>query len=506
MNKVLLVILDGLWYSEDTKWNAVKLSNKKALDKIWGKYPTILINASWNACGLPEWEMGTSESWHITIWSWRIIWQPLEEINQSIKSWEFFNKKLLSEKMDKDRTLHLVWMLSNWWIHSHINHLFALLKIAKDKWVKNVLIHCIADWRDTKMDCIEDFLIQLKNKTEEIWIWKISDLVWRFYAMDRDNNVERTTKAFNLLTKWEWFEAQDINEALKYWYKKERNDYYIEPVKFSEYSKIEKEDGIIFFNFRSDRAAQLTKMFFENWFKNFLAFWPYTKDFPVLFTPKNVINNLSQVLANNWKTQLRIAETEKFAHVTFYLNSQDHEKQNEETHILIPSPKVSNYADKPEMSALEVTEKLVDWIKSEKYDFICVNYANPDLVWHSWDLKSSIHAIETIDKCLSEVIPIAQDQWYDIIITADHWNAEKMEYPNWDPCTTHTKNPVRFTLIGTEENQTLKNGNVLLKQLSWKDTNFLKFWLKDIAPTILDLMWIKKPNEMTGESLIEKEV
>ena len=263
------------------------------------------------------------------------------------------------------------------------------------------------------------------------------------------------------------------------------------------FKSIKKDDNIIFFNFRADRSEQLTKRFYENWYKNLLAFGPYTTDFPVLFSPKKIKGNIWEILSKNWKKQLRIAETEKYSHVTFYLNSQNHEKNQWETHLLISSPKVANYADKPEMSAFKIKDKLIEEIKSNKYDAIFVNLANPDLVRHSGILKKAIEAIEVIDKCLSEIIPSAIENWYDIIITADHWNAEKMKNEIWENCATHTTNPVRLTLI-SKWNHKLKWNMKKLKP------SLTQYWLKDIAPTILDLMWINKDKEMSWESLIDK--
>ena len=487
--KVITIILDGFGYSEDSYWNAIMQANSPYLDSLWNDHPTLLIESSWNACGLPQWEMWTSESGHITIWAWRIIWQPLEEINQSIKSWDFFNNKLLLNSINKWKDLHLIWMLSDGWVHSHINHLFALLKKAKEQWVKQVYIHCIADWRDVEMASLEKYLNNLQKEIDKKWIWKISDIIWRFYAMDRDNNWERIDKAFDLYTKWQWNNCESIKKAMDIAYKKEKNDYYIDPISLPDFNKVKKEDDIIFFNFRSDRAIQLTKRFHENWYKNLLAFGPYTENYPVLYKPKKVINNISSILSKNNKTQLRIAETEKYPHITFYLNSQDHHKQKWEEHILIPSPKVASYAEKPEMSAFEITKKLITEIKKNKHDCIFVNFANADLVWHSWELNAWIKAIETLDKCLSEIIPIANKNDYDVIITADHWNAEQMKTSSWNDSATHTINPVRFTFISNED-QKLKISN--------------NFGLKDVAPTILDIMWIDKPKEMTWESLIKK--
>ena len=495
--KVLTIILDGLWYLKEVKWNAVAQAQKPFLDKIWNQNPTILINSSWSACGLPEWEIWTSESGHITIWAWKIVWQPLEEINNSIKYWDFFKKEKLLEYFNENKSLHLIWMLSDWWAHSHINHLFALLSIAKEKKVKKVYIHAIADWRDSEMASVEKYLLMLQKKIKEIWVWKISSLIWRFYAMDRDNNLERTGIAFNLLTKWEGFEYKNLpSKVSEVAYEKEKNDYYIKAIKFLDYQKIDKDDDIIFFNFRADRSIQLTKKFFENWYKNLLAFGPYTTDYPVLFPPQKVKNNISTILAKNWKTQLRIAETEKYPHVTFYLNSQNHKKNKWENHILIKSPKIPNYADKPEMSLFELKDKLIHEIKTTKYDCVFVNIANPDLVWHSWILEAGIKAIEAVDKALSEIIPIAIENNYDIIITADHWNVEKMINEKSQKCALHTTNPVRFTLISKE--------NIELKwDLKGKFPSVTNYWLRDIAPTILDLMWIWKDKDMTWESLIK---
>lgn len=484
--KAMLVILDGFWYSEKIEWNAINQAKKPFLSKMWKENSTILINASWNSVWLPKWEMWNSESGHITIWSGRVIWQPLEEITQSILQNTFFKKRKLIEAFEKWENLHLFWLFSDWWVHGHIDHLFELLKLAKEKWKNEVFIHLISDWRDVDIKSLEKYFDKLEQKIAEIWIWKICSIIWRFYAMDRDKNLDRTNKFFDLITKWIWFNSKWIKDSLDFWYKNAENDYYIPAISLPDFQKITKKDSIVCWNFRTDRSAQITELFFKNWFKNFLAFGPYTKDFPVLFPPKKVKNNLQEILWKNWIKQLRIAETEKYPHVTFYFNSQNHEKVKWEEHLMVASPKCLSYAEKPEMSANEVTEKIIENLEKNKFEVIIINYANPDLVGHSGKLEASIKAVEKIDNCLSKIIPLAKEKWFEILIWADHWNCEEMFTEKWEPNTKHTSNKVRLTII-------------------WKNNFKLKewnFWLKDISPTILQILWIEKPEEMSWEGLV----
>ena len=485
-NKAMLIILDWFWYSEKFEWNAIKQAKKPFLEKMWEENSTILINTSWNSVWLPEWEMWNSESWHVTIWAWRVVWQPLEEINQSIKDWGFFEKEKLISAVEKWEKLHLFWLFSDWWVHWHINHLFQILKFAKEKWKKEVFIHIISDWRDVDIKSLEKYYNELEKEIARLWIWKMCSIIGRFYAMDRDKNLDRTDKFYNLVTKWEWFKATWIKDALDFIYENSENDYYAPAVKLPDFKEIKKDDSIICWNFRSDRSNQITDLFFKNWFKNYLAFWPYSNDYPVLFPPKKIKNNLQEVIWKSWLKQLRIAETEKYPHVTFFLNSQNHEKVSWEEHIMVQSPKCASYAEKPEMSANEVTEKIVENLNKDKFDLIIINYANPDLVWHSWVLEAWIKAVEKIDTCLSEIIPLAKEKWFEILICADHWNCESMITEKWEPDTKHTTNKVRCTIV-------------------WKNNFDLKkweYWLVDISPTLLHLLKIEKPEEMTWVNLI----
>lgn len=431
--------------------------------------------------------MWTSESGHVTIWSWRIIWQPLEEINQSIKNWDFYKKEKQVNAIESGGNLHLFWLLSDWWVHGHIKHLFEILKLAKRQWRNEVYIHLISDWRDVDIKSLKKYYLELEKKIAEIWIWKICSIIGRYFAMDRDTNWDRTEKFYKLITKWEWYKANSLDDALKYAYENAENDYYIPAISLPDFKEIKKEDSIICWNFRADRSKQITEMFYKNWFKNYLAFWPYTDKFPVLFPAAKVKNNLQEILWKNWFKQLRIAETEKYPHVTFFFNSQNHEKAEWEEWVLVDSPKCASYAEKPEMSAYEVTDKIIDNLNKEKFDVVIVNYANPDLVWHSWKLEASIKAVEVIDKCLSKVIPLAKEKWFEVLIWADHWNCEEMFTEKWEPNTKHTTNKVRLSLVSNKD----------FKLKTWD------YWLRDIAPTMIKLLWIKKVEEMTWESLIK---
>lgn len=482
--KVLLIVIDGYGEGKNYKYNAVTNAKSPYLDELKHKYPHTFLKTDGEYVGLPKGTMGGSEVGHFTIGAGRVVFQSLEEINRSIKSKEFFKKKDLLKAIKNckknDSSLHLMGMISDAGVHSHIDHLFALLKLAKDQGLKKVYVHGITDGRDVPEKCADKYTKMILKKGG-----KLATLVGRFYAMDRDKNQDRTKKAFNLYTKGRGTLEKDPIQAIKNEYKKgTETDYYITPILLDEKGIMKEKDSIIFFNYRSDRAAQITEMFIKNKFKNFIAFGPYTKKAPVLYPAPITKNNLGEVLSKKGIKQLRISETEKFAHVTFFFNSQKKEAYKGEKRLTVPSPKVASYADKPEMSAQKLTDTV---LKNLKYDFIALNYANPDLVGHSGNYKSTLKAVETIDACLEKLIPVALEKDYNIIITADHGNAEYMKYPNGDNCAAHTMNPVICMYISNEAKKIKKGA---------------KLSLKDVAPTVLYLMNIRKAQEMTGESLL----
>jgi len=493
-NKTLLIILDGYGEGKDYKYNAVTRSNTPFLDNLRKKYPHTLLKTDSNAVGLPKNTMGGSEVGHFTMGAGRIVYQSLEEINQSIKEGEFYKLKKLKKAAEicrkNNSALHLLGMISDQGVHSHINHLFALLEFAKKEKLKKVYIHAITDGRDVEERSAEKFIKQINKKIKEIGLGEIATIIGRYYAMDRDTNYERTKKAYELYTKGKGKKEESAIQAIKNEYKRgTKTDYYIEPIILNKNGLIKTEDSVIFFNYRSDRAKQITEEFTKQTTTYFVCFGPYSKTAPILFKPKKIKNNLGEFLSKKGKTQVRIAETEKYAHVTFFFNSQEKTAYKGETRIMIPSPKVASYAEKPEMSAEKITSTLSKEINKKNYDLIVLNYANCDLVGHSGDFEATKKAIETVDKCISELVPKALTKGYSIIITADHGNAEFMKYENGDNCPSHTLNPVICIIITKEKIKISKSKNN---------------GLKDIAPTILDLLKIKKPKEMTGTSLIIK--
>lgn len=495
--KTLLIILDGYGEGKDYKYNAVTKSNTPFLDELKRSYPTTLLRTEGNNVGIPNKSMGGSEVGHYTIGAGRIIYQSLEEINRSIKSKEFFKKKefLKAAKIVKknNSALHLMGMISDKGVHSHLDHLYALLKFAKQEKIKKVYIHAITDGRDCEERSAKKYIKEIEKQIKKYKTGKIVSLIGRYFAMDRDKNKDRTNIAYDLLTKAKGKQENSAIEAIENEYKSGiTTDYYINPIILDKEAKIKKEDALIFFNYRTDRAAQLTEAFTnkKSTCPYIVVFGEYSKIADIAFKTKEIKNNLSEVISKKGKTQLKIAESEKYAHVTFFLNSQNKTPYKGEDQIMIPSPKVASYDLKPEMSAKKITSTLIDILKSDKqYDFIALNYANCDLVGHSGNFEATVKAIETIDSCLSKLVPQAQKQNYNILITADHGNAEFMKYKNGDNCPSHTLNPVIAILISNKKHKLLKN-----KSLG----------LKNIAPTILDLMEIKIPKEMNEKSLLKK--
>ncbi len=509
--KVYLMILDGFGEGKDYPGNAVKNARMPNLNALKTGYPMTLLQASGRAVGLPEGTQGGSEVGHFTIGAGRIVFQTLEEINESIRDKSFFSKKPLHDAAEKVKkagsSLHLLGMISDQGIHSQIDHLFALLEFAKNNNLGNVYIHAITDGRDVPERSAKKFIEQIQEKIEELGLngtdknsAVIATIVGRYYAMDRDTNWDRTQKAYDLYTNGTGVKETDPLKAIDNAYARGiETDYYIDPIILDERGIIKDSDAVIFWNYRTDRTRQITEAFTgekEIGFKPqkvvrpfFVCFGEYSETAPVVFPPPKVTNNLGNVLGANGVTELRIAETEKYAHVTFFFNSQIEEPNKEETRIMIDSPKVPSYADKPEMSAKEITDRVLKEIDSEKYRVIIQNFANPDLVGHSGDLKATIKACEVIDECIGKIVAKAKEKGYAIIITADHGNAEyKIYEENSEPCPSHTTNPVICVLVSDK----------------YKDAKLRQgCGLKDIAPTILKLLDIAKPTEMTGKSLIE---
>ncbi len=501
----MLMILDGFGINEKEEGNAVKLANIPNIRRILKQYPNTIIHTSGLDVGLPEGQMGNSEVGHTNIGAGRIIYQELTRITKSIEDGDFFSIPefvTAIENCKKNHSkLHIMGLLSDGGVHSHQRHLYGLLEMAKRRDFEDVYVHCFLDGRDTPPTSAEGYLAELENKMKEKGIGKIATISGRFYAMDRDKRWERIEKAYNALVYGEGEKFTSVSAAIENSYQKEIFDEFVVPTVICNnegpIATISENDSVIFFNFRPDRARQITRAivdenfdgFERKYFKTyFVTFTNYDSTIPnveVAFKKDEIKNTFGEYISKKGLTQLRIAETEKYAHVTFFFNGGEEKQYEGEDRILIPSPKVETYDLKPEMSAFEVTDKVLEAINSKKYDSIILNYANPDMVGHTGNIEATIKALEALDECVEKVVDAIQANGDILLITADHGNAEQMiDYKTGELHTAHTTNPVPLALIGKEVK--LKEGR-----------------LADIAPTMLDLMGMEKPNEMTGESLVE---
>ncbi|MGX7395108.1 2,3-bisphosphoglycerate-independent phosphoglycerate mutase [Carnobacterium mobile] len=504
---VAIIILDGLGWRNEVMGNAVAQAKKPNFDRYMATYPHSQLKASGLDVGLPAGQMGNSEVGHTNIGAGRIVYQSLTRIDKAIEEGEFQTNPVLSSAMnqavEKQSALHLFGLLSDGGVHSHIKHLISLIKTAKEKGVGKVYVHAFLDGRDVAPNSGIGYVEQLEKAMKEIGAGEIATVSGRFYAMDRDKRWERVEKAYNAIAHGEGVKAHSAMEAVETSYASEKFDEFVIPTVIEKDGKpvatIEDNDSIIFFNFRPDRAIQLSNAFTDDEWEHFdrgvraenVKFVTMTLYNPsikaeVAFEPIALKNVIGEVLSNEGLSQLRIAETEKYPHVTFFMNGGRNEEFPGENRILIPSPKVETYDLKPEMSAYEVTDALVADIEADKSDAIILNFANPDMVGHSGMLEPTIKAIEAVDENLGRVVDaiIAKDGY--AIIFADHGNADTMITPEGKPHTAHTTVPV--PVIVTKKGVTLREDGRLA----------------DIAPTMLDLLNIKKPAEMTGESLIQK--
>ena len=502
----MLMILDGFGINENEKANAVKLANTPNIDKLMKICPTTKMYTSGLNVGLPDGQMGNSEVGHTNIGAGRIVYQELTRITKSIEDGDFFSNPELVEAIENckkhNSKLHILGLLSDGGVHSHIRHLFAVLELAKRKDFEDVYVHCFMDGRDTPPTSGESYIMKLEEKMKEKGVGKIASISGRFYAMDRDKRWNRVQKAYDAIVNGEGIKCTSAISAIEGSYQKEVFDEFVEPTVITNQNnepiaKIEENDSVIFFNFRPDRAREITRAIVDIDFNEFptkkmdldyVCFTQYDETMPnvkIAFKPETLKNTFGEYISKKGLTQLRIAETEKYAHVTFFFNGGEEEQYPGEDRILVPSPKVETYDLKPEMSAIEVTDKVVEAINSRKYDCIILNYANPDMVGHTGNLDAAIKAIETIDECVGRVVEAINANEGVLIITADHGNAEQMlDYKTGEPHTAHTTNPVPLILVGKEDVK-LKEGK-----------------LADLAPTMLKLMGLEKPEEMTGESII----
>ena len=504
-NLTMLMILDGFGIRESKVGNAVKLANTPNIDKLMKICPTSIIHTSGLQVGLPEGQMGNSEVGHTNIGAGRIVYQELTRITKSIEDGDFFSIPEFVSAIENCKKhgskLHILGLLSDGGVHSHIRHLYGLLELAKRKDFEDVYVHCFMDGRDTPPASGESYIVKLEEKMREKGVGKIATISGRFYSMDRDKRWQRVQKAYDALVNGEGNKATSAVSAIESSYQKEVFDEFVEPTVIysgdKPVAKIEKNDSVIFFNFRPDRARELTRTLVDPEFNEFetknldlyyVTFTQYDATLPnvnIAFKPEKLVNTFGEYISKNGLTQLRIAETEKYAHVTFFFNGGEEKQYKGEDRILVPSPKVETYDLKPEMSAYEVTEKVVNAINSKKYDCIILNYANPDMVGHTGNLEAAIKALETIDECVGKVVDAVQKNNGTLLITADHGNIEQMiDYKTGEPHTAHTTNPVPLILVGKDDVK-LKSGK-----------------LADLAPTMLDIMGLEKPEEMTGESLI----
>jgi len=509
--RIILVVRDGWGYSEETEGNAVQLARTPNNDGYMESYPWTVLKCTGDAVGLPEGTQGGSEPGHLTMGAGRIVWQPLEEINRSIRDNSFYLNEAFQIAIrncrDNNSKLHLMGLLSDQGIHGTTGHLYALLELARREALEDVFIHGFLDGRDVPERSADNFLEETLKQLEEKGVGCIASMVGRYYAMDRDNNWDRTQKAYDLLTRGEGHRERDVFEAIEKAYMRgDETDYYIEPIamvndKGTPVATLEDGDSVIFWNFRSDRARQITYALTQPKYDKFyrrkhprvrfvcMSVYDQRLNLPVAFPQREVRKNLGQILSDKGLRQLRIAETEKYAHVTFFFNSQIEEPHPGEDRILVPSLKVPSYEDKPDMSANEINRELLPEIHSGKYHFILVNYANGDLVGHSANLKAGIKACETVDKCVGEVVEAGLEEGYLIIVTGDHGNIETMFYRDGQPNPSHGLNPVPFILISDDPDL--------------KDVNLQTgLGLSSIAPTILHLMDIERPPEMTDKNIV----
>ena len=503
------MILDGFGVNNNEDANAVAVANTPNIDKLMKKYPTTVGYTSGLDVGLPEGQMGNSEVGHTNIGAGRIVYQELTRITKSIEDGDFFSIPEFIEAIENckkhNSKLHILGLVSDGGVHSHIRHLYGLLEMAKRRDFENVYVHCFLDGRDTPPASADGYVAELEDKMREKGIGKIASISGRFFSMDRDKRWERVQKCYNALVNGEGVKSGSAISAIENSYQKEVFDEFIEPTVIANnntpLATIENNDSVIFFNFRPDRAREITRSLVDKDFDGFetkpldlyfVCFTNYDETMPnvkVAFKKEAIVNTFGEVVSKNGLTQLRIAETEKYAHVTFFFNGGEEKQYVGEDRILVPSPKVETYDMKPEMSAYEVTDKVLEAIEADKYDTIILNFANPDMVGHTGSLKAAVAAIEAVDTCVGKIAEAMLQKEGTILMTADHGNAEQMiDYKTGDPHTAHTTNPVPLVLISNNKELKIKEGK-----------------LADLAPTLLELMGIEKPSEMTGESLLVKE-
>ena len=507
----VLMILDGYGLNNEAKGNAVAMAKTPVMDKLMKEYPFVKGNASGMAVGLPDGQMGNSEVGHLNMGAGRIVYQELTRITKEIQDGTFFENPALLSAVNNckanDSALHMFGLLSDGGVHSHNTHLYGLLELAKRNGLEKVYVHAFLDGRDTPPASGKEFAEQLEAKMAEIGVGKIASVAGRYYAMDRDNNYDRVKVAYDALTKGEGNKGTSGPAAIQASYDNDKTDEFVIPTVIEEngapVATIKDKDSVIFFNFRPDRAREITRAFCDDDFKGFdrerlditfVCFSDYDPTIPnkeVAFHKISITNTFGEWLAANNMTQARIAETEKYAHVTFFFNGGVEEPNEGENRILVNSPKdVATYDLKPEMSAYEVCDKLTDAIKSGEYDVIIINFANPDMVGHTGVQDAAVKAVEAVDECVGKAVDALLSVDGTMFICADHGNAEQLvDYETGEPFTAHTTNEVPFILVNYDPAYTLAEGGCLA----------------DIVPTLIATMGKEQPAEMTGKSLLIKK-
>jgi 2,3-bisphosphoglycerate-independent phosphoglycerate mutase len=504
---VVLCILDGWGVSERMEGNAVDIGNTPTLDRIMFEGCRTTIAVSGSAVGLPEGQMGNSEIGHLNMGAGRIVYQSLTRINKAIGDGSFQSNQALVEAMElaleRGSSLHLMGLVSKGGVHSHIDHLKALLGMAKDHGLERVFVHAFTDGRDVPPVGAAEDLVDLESEMSRLGVGRIATVMGRYYGMDRDNRWERTKLAYDCIVQGEGLRSRSAEEAVADAYQRMETDEFIRPTRVAHEreSLVQSGDSVIFFNFRPDRARQLSYAMTDPFFNDFprvhqpivhfVCMTQYDERIPayVAYFPNPLTNCLAEVISDNGLAQLKVAETEKYAHVTYFFNGGREEPFPGETRVLVPSPKVATYDLIPEMSAWGITGVIVRNLESRDYDLIVVNYANLDMVGHTGDLKATVRAVETVDACVKQVWEAVSAAGGVMIVTSDHGNAEEMVYEGGrSPHTAHTINPVPFCVMGSRPIGLRRDGG-----------------LSDVAPTVLDLMGIPQPEEMTGRTLIENE-
>ncbi|MCM3217687.1 2,3-bisphosphoglycerate-independent phosphoglycerate mutase [Niallia taxi] len=505
---VALIILDGFALRDERMGNAVAQAKKPNFDKYWNKYPHTTLVASGEAVGLPEGQMGNSEVGHLNIGAGRIVYQSLTRVNVAIREGQFAKNETfvnaIKHVKENGKNLHLFGLLSDGGVHSHIEHMFALLRLAKDEGVEKVYIHGILDGRDVGQKTAEKYIKATQEKMEEYGVGEFATISGRYYSMDRDKRWDRVEKSYRAMAYGEGPSYSNPLDVVEDNYRNGIFDEFVLPSVITKedgkpVATIQDEDAVIFYNFRPDRAIQISNVFTNEDFRSFdrgenhpkdlyfvcLTHFSETVKGYVAFKPTNLDNTLGEVISQNGMTQLRIAETEKYPHVTFFMSGGREAEFPGEKRILINSPKVATYDLQPEMSAYEVTDALLKEIEADNFDAIILNFANPDMVGHSGMLEPTIKAIETVDECLGKIITLIEEKGGKAIITADHGNSDEVVTLDGKPMTAHTTNPV--PVIVTVPGVELQEGK-----------------LGDLAPTMLELLGLEQPAEMTGTSIIKK--